>query len=116
MAALSGNRVAWQYHADNGLTYRVAAQKALTDQGKLGGEAWAGTAPAKPGWLKMRRITVSAAGSGARVVPVYATDAEILTAEATINVNFAGNSVSMASSGNPIPENHIRHSVTKQST
>lgn len=114
MAPLSANRRAWQYHSDNGNTYRVAAEKALTDQGKLGGEAWDGTTGPKPGNMKMRRITVSAAGVGSRTVPVYSTDATILPAGTSINVNFAGDTHAMTSSGNPIPEGHIRQSVTKQ--
>jgi len=115
MARLSGNRIAWVYSADNGQQYRVAAVKALTDQAKLGGEAWTDQ-PAKPANIKMRRITVSTVGVGSRVVPVYDLEAPILVEGETINVNFGADSASMASSGNPIPENHLRHSVTKQST
>lgn len=116
MAALPTNRIAWQYHSDNGNTYRVAAQKALTDQGKMGGEAWAGTVGPKPGNLKMRRITLSDATGNSRVIPVYSTDATILVAGATMNVNVLENSASLSSSGNPIPEGHLRQSVTKQAT
>lgn len=116
MAVLSGNRIAWQYHADNGQTYRVAAQKALTDQGKLGGEAWAGVVGPRPATHKMRRITVRAAGVGSRVLPVYDTTATILAVGTTINANFAGDSHVFVSSGNPIPEDHVRQSVTEQAT
>jgi len=115
VAKLSSNRIAWVYTSDNGQDYRVAAQKALTDQDVLGGKAWTNE-PAKPGSMKMRRITVSSAAGDSRVVPVYSLTAEILAEGTSINVNIADNSVACASSGNPIPENHVRHSVTKQST
>jgi hypothetical protein len=114
MVKLSSNRIAWQYHSDDGNTYRVAAEKALTDQGKLGGEAWAGSVGPKPAIMKMRRITVRAAGVGSRVLPVYATDATILTPGTTINANYLDDSHSFTSSGNPIPEGHQRKSVTTQ--
>lgn len=89
MARLASNRIAWTYTDDAGTAWRVAAQKAITDQGKLGGEAALATVPEKPGWLKMRRTTVRNATNGrSRVVPVYATDADILTAGETINLNL----------------------------
>lgn len=114
MALLSTNRIAWQYHAENGSTYRVAAQKALTDQGVLGGEAWAGVVGPKPATLKMRRITVSNATQGSRVVPVYSLTATILTPGTSINCNKLADSYAFTSNGNPIPEPHVRQSVTKQ--
>lgn len=110
------NRIAWQYHSDNGQTYRVSAKKDMTDQALLGGEAWAGVVGAKPSNVKMRRITCSATGQPSRVVPVYSVDAEILTAETEILVNVNGTMTTLKSSGNPIPEGHLRHSVTKQSS
>jgi hypothetical protein len=116
MVALSGNRIAWGYVSDDGNTYRVAASKALTDQGKLGGSAAALSVPPKPASMKMRRITVHAVGTGSRVVPVYSSDAAILVPGATINANFLGNSVEFTSQGNPIPEGHHIHNVTSQST
>jgi hypothetical protein len=117
VALLSTNRIAWQYHSDDGNTYRVAAQKAVTDQGKLGGEAWDGTSGPKPAHIKMRRVTVRDATNGfSRVVPVYSTDAPILTAGTTINLNRLGDSFTYTSDGNPIPESHERHNVTKQSS
>lgn len=117
MAVLSGNRIAWEYTAADGTVYRVSAQKALTDQGKLGGQAWAGVVGPKPGRIKMRRISVHNATYGSRVVPVYATDAAILVPGATINVNALGDSRSFVSSGHPIPESWERLSpVTQQST
>jgi hypothetical protein len=111
---LSSNRIAWQYHADNGQTYRVAAQKALTDQNKLGGEAWAGVVGPKPATIKMRRITVRAAGVGSRVLPVYSTGAAILTAGQTVNANFLDDSHAFTSSGTVISEQQPRQSVTQQ--
>lgn len=116
MAPKPLNRVAWQYHSDDSNTYRVAAEKALTDQGVLGGEAWDGTTKAKPANIKMRRITVSASGVGSRVVPVYDTSASILAENTSISVTFGGDSHTMLSSGNPIPEGHLRKSVTRQSS
>lgn len=115
MVKLSSNRIAWQYHSDDGNTYRVAAEKALTDQAKLGGEAWAGSVGPKPVSIKMRRISVRYSG-GSRVLPVYDTTAPILVPGATINANFLDDSHSFTSSGNPIPEGHLRHSVTQQAT
>ncbi len=113
MVKLSSNRIAWQYHSDDGNTYRVAAQKALTDQTKLGGEAWAGVVGPKPANIKMRRITVRYSG-GSRTLPVYDNTAPILVPGATINANFQDDSHSFTSSGNPIPEGHLRKSVTQQ--
>jgi hypothetical protein len=115
VVALSGNRIAWQYHADDGVTYRVAAQKALTDQGKLGGEAWDGLTKAKPGNIKMRRTTVSD-GTYSRVVPVYSLDAPILGAGQTINVNAAGDARALTGGGPIIAEVHPPNPrVTKES-
>ena len=116
MVVLSGNRIAWEYSSDDGNSYRVAAQKAMTDQSKLGGQAWAGSVGPKPATMKMRRITVRSAAHGSRTVPVYDTSAAILVAGATINANSGGDSYSFTSSGNPIPEGHIRKSVTTQSS
>lgn len=116
MAPLSDNRVAWQYHSDDGKTYRVAAQKAMTDQAKLGGEAWAGTAGPRPNGIKMRRITVGDTSGRTRVVPVYSDDAPILAAGETINVNFAGDVHAMVSSGEPLAEQRPRKSVTRQAS
>lgn len=119
MALLSLNRIAWEYTAEGGATYRVAAQKAITDQTKLGGQAWAGTAPPKPHGLKMRRITVRNATLGtSRVVPVYSTDAAILDAGETVNLNHLADSAAFVSDGGDhiISEQRPRSSVTKQST
>lgn len=115
MVLLSKNRIAWQYHSDNGRTYRVAAMKAMTDQGVLGGEAWDGTSPAKPGTIKMRRITVHNATLGSRVVPVYSTDADILTPETEVTCNALTDQAVYKSTGEPIPEKRPRVSVTTQS-
>jgi hypothetical protein len=83
---LASNRIAWTYTDDKNVEWRVAAQKALTDQNKLGGVAAAATVPPKPGYIKMRRCTVSD-GTFSRTVPVYKTDAPILVAGATVIVN-----------------------------
>lgn len=116
MAILSSNRVAWTYTADDGTNYRVAAVKALTDQAVLGGAAWNGTDGPKPANIKMRRITVGAAGVGSRVVPVYVPGAPICTKGTTINVNVLQVEQTLESDGNPIPQSHERNSVTRQAT
>lgn len=113
MALLSGNRIAWTYTADDGNTYRVAAQKAMTDQAKLGGSAALGTLPEKPSAIKMRRCTVSD-GTYSRVVPVYETGAPIATAGETVNVNRAGDVRTLTANGGFIPEGGPRKNVTKQ--
>ena len=115
MAVLPGNRIAWGYTADNGVTYRVAGQKALTDQAKLGGAAAAGTVPEKPSAIKMRRVTVSNAAGQSRVLPCYTTSAPIATAGETVNANYLGDSATFTSNGGFIPEGGPRRNVTKQS-
>lgn len=117
MALLSNNRIAWTYTDDNGNSWRVAAVKALTDQVKLGGAAWNGTDPPKPADIKMRRISVrNVAQNASRVVPVYATGAPIQAPGATINLNHLNvDSYAFTSSGNTIPQGHIRQNVTQQS-
>jgi hypothetical protein len=115
MARLSSNRIAWQYHSDDGNTYRVAAEALVASQGKQGGEAWDGNSPPKPAWLKMRRVTVRSAAHGSRVVPIYTAGAAIGVAGATIQLNADTDSFVFTSSGNPLPENHIIHNVTQQS-
>jgi len=118
MALLSNNRIAWTYTDDNGNTWRVAAVKAITDQDKLGGTAWNGTDPPKPASIKMRRISVrNVAQNASRVVPVYAPGASIQDSGATINLNHLNvDSYAFTSSGNTIPQGHIRQNVTQQST
>ena len=111
---LSTNRIAWLYTADDGTVYRVAAQKALTDQTKLGGSAYAGTGAPKPASIKMRRISVNDGACHTRVLPVYTVGAPICVAGATINVNVLETTTAMTSSGNPIPQSHERQNVTKQ--
>lgn len=116
MAIKSLNRIAWEYTSDTGAVYRVAAQKALTDQDKLGGQAWQGEVGPLPKGYKMRRITCRcSAESISRVFPVYDTDADILAAGATIDANHLADSYTFESDGNPISENRPRHSVTRQS-
>jgi hypothetical protein len=114
MALPSTNRIAWTYHSDDGNDYRVSASKYLTDQNKLGGADGSAVAKAKPANLKMRHITIHVAGVGSRTVPVYTTDAPILVENATLNVALALDTHAGLSSGNPIPEGHIRRSVTRQ--
>lgn len=115
MALISGNRIAWLYTADNGVQYRVAAMKGMTDQNKLGGEAAAATDPEKPSAIKMRRVTVSN-GTISRVLPCYTTDAPIVTAGEVVSANRAGDSHSFTSNGGFIPEGGPRKNVTKQTT
>jgi hypothetical protein len=115
-AALDRNRIAWLYTADNGVLYRVAAQKALTDQAKQGGADGSTTSLPKPHWLKMRRVTVHNATYGSRVVPFYSVGAPIATQGETINLNVGNASFAFVSRGNPLPEGHIIQNVTSQST
>lgn len=119
MAILSLNRIAWTYSSDDSASYRVAAQKAVTDQGKSGGVAWAGVVGPLPFGYKMRRITVrNAANNFSRVTHVYDTAATLLTAGTTVNLNHLADSYAFTSDGGStlIAENRPRHSVTKQST
>lgn len=116
MALLSSNRIAWTYTADDGTNYRVAAEKALTDQAKQGGSDGSAVGLAKPAWLKMRRVTVRLANGTSRVMPLYEVGAPLATAGETINVNSLGDSRAGISTGNVIGQGHIRQSVTHQST
>ena len=116
MAELSTNRIAWTYTDDAGNQWRVAAQKALVDQGVLGGTAAAGTVPQLPGFFKKRRCTVSDGAGHSRVVTVYEPGADILTPGTSINVNVLGNSTAMTSNGVLLPEGSSRHNITKQSS
>ena len=118
MALLSNNRIAWTYTDKDNNNWRVAAVKALTDQNKLGGTAWNGTDPPKPAYIKMARISVrNVAQNASRVVPIYSPGAPIATSGATINLNHLNvDSYPFTSSGNSIPQNHIRENVTQQST
>lgn len=118
MALLSNNRIAWTYTDENGANWRVAAVADITSQNKLGGTAWNGTDPAKPASLKMRRISVrNVAQNASRVVPVYSAGAAIQTENATVNLNHLNvDSYAFSSSGNTIPEGHVRKNVTRQST
>lgn len=120
MAVLSSNRIAWKYTDDDGNVWRVAALKAWTDQGKLGGSAAAATDPQRPGGFKMRRTTVSDGAGHSRVVPVYDTAATIITGGTTFNfnANVAGTitEVTGTSNGGFLREGATRHNVTKQTT
>ena len=116
MAALSHSRIAWTYESDTGALYRVSAEKAITDQAKQGGSDGSAITLPKPAWLKMRRISVSDGAGHSRVVPLYAVGAPLAAAGETINLNLALDSATFTSDGNPLPEGHIRHSVTRQTT
>lgn len=119
MAMLSLNRIAWTYASDDGNSYRCAAQKAVTDQAKNGGTAWAGVVGPVPFAYKMRRLTVrNAAQNFSRVTHIYSSDAALLTAGATVNLNHLGDSYAFTSDGGKyiIGENRPRSSVTKQAT
>lgn len=116
MAALSTNRISWQYTGDDGVVYRVAAQKALTDQGVLGGAAAVGTEPIRDTDWTLRRVTVSNALGQSRVLVMYSPTATIKNEGTSINVNFLENSTAMTSNGGFIPERHKRKNVTKQTT
>jgi hypothetical protein len=120
MAVLSSNRIAWKYTDDDGNVWRVAALKAATDQGVLGGSAAAATDKQRPGTWKMRRTTVSDGAGHSRVVPVYDDAATIITAGTAFNynANVAGTitEVSGTSNGGFLREGASRHNVTKQTT
>ena len=116
MAPLSGNRIAWEYTDNEGNVWRVAAQKALTDQAVLGGAPALGSVPQRRVGFKMRRTTVSDGLGHSRVVPVYTPGAPIVTAGTAINVNSLGNSVAMTSNGGFVNEETPKPNVTKQQT
>lgn len=115
MALLSTNRIAWTYTDDLGNDWRVAAPKAVTDQAKLGGSAAAATVLPLPYGYRMRRTTVrNAAQAASRSVPVYSTDADILTAAATVNLNHLADSYAFTWGGSLISEKRPRRSTTAQ--
>lgn len=116
MAKLSTNRIAWTYTDDQGNDWRVAAEKALTDQGVLGGSAAASSVPQRPVSYPMRRMTFSDGSGHSRVLPIYSTDASATTAGTSINCNFVDDQHPVTSSGRLIPEGLKRPNVTKQST
>jgi hypothetical protein len=120
MAVLSSNRIAWNYTDDEGNVWRVAALKAWTDQGKLGGTASDGTISQRPHGYKMRRVTVSDGAGHSRTVPVYSLPATITTAGTTFNynANVAGviTEVTGTSNGTLLPEGGVKRNVTKQTT
>jgi hypothetical protein len=118
VAVLSSNRIAWTYTDDDGNEWRVAALKAWTDQGMLGGSAAAATVPQRPAGYKMRRCVVSDGAGHSRTVPVYDTAATIITGGTSFsfNANVAGviTSVTGTSNGGFLREGSSRHNVTKQ--
>jgi hypothetical protein len=119
MAVLSSNRIAWSYTDDDGHVWRVAALKAWTDQGVLGGAAAAATIPQRPAGYKMRRTVVSDGAGHSRTVPVYDLAATIIAAGTalTFNANVGGviASVTGTSNGGFLREGASKHNVTKQS-
>lgn len=115
-ARLSGNRIAWTYTDANGVDWRVAACKYLTDQGVLGGSAADPTLDARPNWGKMRRISVSGTTGHSRTLPVYDTSATILTTGTMVNVNYGDASEAMTKSGPFLQETTQGGRTTKQST
>jgi len=115
MALLSTNRIAWTYTDDQGQVWRVAAQKALTDQGVLGGAPADETVPARPNWGKMRRITVSNNAGHSRVVHVYDKTADILTAGTAINMNRLADSEAFHSGSGFLNETRQGGHTTRQS-
>lgn len=118
MSVLSSNRIAWQYHDDEGNIWRVAALKAWTDQAKLGGNASSGADPQRPGAVKMRRCVVSDGAGHSRMVPVYEPTAPIVTSGTVFgfNANVGGviTEVSGTSNGGFIREGSGPRRVTKQ--
>jgi len=120
MSVLSSNRIAWTYTDDDGNAWRVAALKAWTDQGSLGGSAAAGTVPQRPAGYKMRRCVVSDGAGHSRTVPVYEATATIVTAGTPFNynANVAGviTEVTGSSNGGFLREGSSRHNVTKQAS
>lgn len=120
MAVLSSNRIAWTYTDDDGNNWRVAAVKAWTDQGVLGGAAALATVPQRPAGYKMRRTTVSDGAGHSRVVPCYEATATIATAGTSFNfnANVAGviTEVTGTSNGGFLREGASRKNVTKQQT
>jgi hypothetical protein len=115
MVLLSTNRIAWTYTDDLGNDWRVAAPKAVTDQAKLGGSAAAASVLPLPFGYKMRRTTVrNAAQSASRSVPVYKSDAAILTAAETVTLNHLADSYAFTWGGSLIAEKRPRRSTTAQ--
>jgi len=120
------NRIAWTYTDDAGFNWRVAAILGYTSQTKLGGSAAAGTVPVKPPSFKMRRLSVRCAALGlTRTVPIYSTDAPLLTPGTSISLNEWVTGVldihtflnDQATPVAIIPERHPRKSpITTQAT
>src|ERR1035437_8176943 len=113
MAVLSSNRIAWTYTDDDGNDWRVAALKAWTDQGVLGGTAAAATVPQRSAGYKMRRCVVSDGAGHSRTVPVYDTAATIMSGGTafSFNANVAGviTEVSGTSNGGFLRDGSSRH-------
>lgn len=92
------NRVVWQYTDDNGADWAVSAKAVYvldgTDGAKYGGSAPAATVPSIPRQLRMRAVKCVAAGSPAKWIPVYETDADLWTTPGTtVTRNLNGTDV-----------------------
>jgi hypothetical protein len=114
----SPNRIAWTYTDNAGRQWRVAAKKAFTDQGVLGGSAAATTVPQRPAGFKMRRTTVSDNAGHSTVVPLYDDTQTLTTPGTTLDFyRFVGGvrqTFTGTSNGTIINEGSTRHNVTKQ--
>lgn len=104
MAALSGHRIRWTYTDDAGHDWAVSAEKAITDQGVLGGSLAALTVPDKPAGIKMRRMTFRDGAGHSRVLPIYDQTVFAALTGLTLNVNILGNSTSVTGTGHGISE------------
>lgn len=97
----SQNKIAWTYTDDNGVAYRVAATKAITDQlngssaPKVGGSAAAGTVPRLPKHIKPRKRYFISAGGVRRGVVCYDRTCDAWATEATtLTLELSGSDVS----------------------
>lgn len=116
MAALSTNRIAWRYTADDTNVYVVAAQKAYTDQDKAGGAISDGTEPPLPYKMQMRRINVSDRAGHARSMPLYDPAPALKPRGVTVNLNLNNNSTVFYSTGSVRKEQDPRRSTIQQTT
>ncbi len=116
MAVLTPNKVRWGYVADDGVTYRVSAEKDIVDQGVSGGATVALSAPKKPKGLHPRRVYVTN-GTVTRSIIIYDTTAAAW-ADHTGTVNLMLNSVSTAFTvtADRLPERLDRSPGAKQTT
>ncbi len=82
----NGNRIAWGYTDNAGVTWRVSAKQVYvehaTDGVKYGGAAAASSVRAWPSSWKMRTVKCTS-GATAILVPVYSTSAALWTTPGT---------------------------------